>query len=155
MTAYTRIDAIRPTTIDEDCPPKCAICMEPLEITSQQAASADAETAATIKECGHVFGQNCLLEWTQEHNTCPVCRVEFFSMSRIMTALARGAGPQHFVMGVYGLGNSSVDVTIDGGQQSRVSLDVSVRSIGSDTSGQNHTMAEDRGGDGRVRYYVA
>ncbi|SCV00100.1 LAME_0G07514g1_1 [Lachancea meyersii CBS 8951] len=24
--------------------------------------------------CGHIFGRECIREWTQEHNTCPVCR---------------------------------------------------------------------------------
>ncbi|CEP63213.1 ubiquitin-protein ligase SAN1 LALA0_S07e05006g [Lachancea lanzarotensis] len=24
--------------------------------------------------CGHIFGRDCIREWTLEHNTCPVCR---------------------------------------------------------------------------------
>ncbi|AAS54300.2 AGL191Wp [Eremothecium gossypii ATCC 10895] len=24
--------------------------------------------------CGHVFGRDCIFRWTQEHNSCPICR---------------------------------------------------------------------------------
>ncbi|SCU86333.1 LANO_0C07646g1_1 [Lachancea nothofagi CBS 11611] len=24
--------------------------------------------------CGHVFGRECIRQWTQEHNSCPICR---------------------------------------------------------------------------------
>ncbi|AMD18983.1 HBR082Cp [Eremothecium sinecaudum] len=24
--------------------------------------------------CGHVFGRDCIFKWTQEHNSCPICR---------------------------------------------------------------------------------
>jgi len=27
-----------------------------------------------INNCGHIFGQNALVEWFQSHNVCPVCR---------------------------------------------------------------------------------
>ena len=27
-----------------------------------------------INNCGHIFGENALVEWFQSHNVCPVCR---------------------------------------------------------------------------------
>jgi hypothetical protein len=33
------------------------------------------QTASTVRaQCGHIFHENCIQEWFQNHNTCPVCR---------------------------------------------------------------------------------
>ena len=35
------------------------------------------ETNLAKTECGHSFHFQCLIQWSQKHNTCPMCRQEF------------------------------------------------------------------------------
>lgn len=54
------------------------------EEISESGPSPDPETAEseqplykhspTELPCGHIFGRDCIYRWTQEHNTCPICR---------------------------------------------------------------------------------
>ncbi|KAF2642652.1 hypothetical protein P280DRAFT_548095 [Massarina eburnea CBS 473.64] len=37
-------------------------------------------TAIKIKSCNHIFGQECLLRWLEEENTCPMCRHQLFKV---------------------------------------------------------------------------
>ncbi|KAH8097694.1 hypothetical protein JL720_594 [Aureococcus anophagefferens] len=41
----------------------CAICQDVL-------------LAPVVTPCGHAFDERCLLSWTKDHGTCPVCRSE-------------------------------------------------------------------------------
>ena len=29
---------------------------------------------ATVLECGHAFGRSCIVEWQENHSSCPTCR---------------------------------------------------------------------------------
>jgi hypothetical protein len=117
--------AIRDTKIYETCPPSCIICFEPL--TTFSPPTPGAETAVTIKKCGHVFGKQCLARWMREHNTCPVCRVEFFKSSNTTTAgRTNNDGPEHFALGVYAMDRNTFQVMIHGGRQTEVRVDVNV-----------------------------
>jgi hypothetical protein len=111
--------------------------MEPLCITAPDSPSTSAESATTIKQCRHVFGRDCLAEWMSEHNTCPVCRVEFF---------AAREERQLFALGVY----RNFEVRVDGAQEG-VSVEVSVRN--GRGAGEGRTVGD--GGNGRGRYFVA
>ncbi|KAI3461048.1 hypothetical protein Pfo_017711 [Paulownia fortunei] len=46
----------------------CSICMEDFEINS--------DTSVTVNElpCEHYFHKDCIVEWLQRSNTCPLCR---------------------------------------------------------------------------------
>jgi hypothetical protein len=115
--------------------------MEPLCITSPDSPNTSAEPATTIKQCGHVFGRDCLAEWMSEHNTCPVCRVEFF---------AAREERQLFALGVY----RNFEVRVDGPQEGvSVDVSVSVRNGGGNGTGERRTVGD--GGNGRGRYFVA
>ncbi|KAF1952442.1 hypothetical protein CC80DRAFT_572064 [Byssothecium circinans] len=78
----------------------CNICLNPLITTQIQNATPDPfrdvlsyfikrnklsmpiqpepEPAVQIKQCGHIFGINCLMTWFEENETCPMCRVVLF-----------------------------------------------------------------------------
>lgn len=124
MTTYPAWNAFHKTTSAEPCPPNCTICLEPLKITPSDAAS-NGEHAVTIDVCGHVFGRECLATWMREHNTCPVCRIEFFTQPEpIVQSQVRVHIPQHFALDVYALGDSSLEVSINSAVQSMRSLQV-------------------------------
>lgn len=44
--------------------PRCSICCE------------DLTEKATRLPCGHLFNKECIGEWLNQHNQCPVCRFE-------------------------------------------------------------------------------
>jgi hypothetical protein len=58
----------------------CAICLESYELAPALVVTADEEshTLCETPACGHKFGFSCLFVWTQEHNTCPMCRKEMY-----------------------------------------------------------------------------
>lgn len=48
---------------------ECTICLaefQPKETVSW----------AKSKECSHVFHQDCLIQWLEKHNECPLCRID-------------------------------------------------------------------------------
>ncbi len=51
-----------PKVIDEDC----CICLETLKDNGH----------IGMLRCGHKFHARCIKTWTNEHNTCPLCRQE-------------------------------------------------------------------------------
>ena len=50
---------------------ECVICFEPLQ------PSVDLTLCVVKTQCNHYFHNNCLFEWIQINNTCPVCRINF------------------------------------------------------------------------------
>ncbi|KAF2130402.1 hypothetical protein P153DRAFT_217257 [Dothidotthia symphoricarpi CBS 119687] len=107
-TSGTRNDAIRPSTNGEN-PSICTICLEPLTVTSAHKTpphDALTEPAVTIKKCGHVFGRDCLEQWMRNSNTCPMCRIEIFPMSKHKREgdeqqPASNTDVPHFALGAY------------------------------------------------------
>eukprot|EP01101_Sappina_pedata_P012176 TRINITY_DN8316_c0_g1_i1.p1 TRINITY_DN8316_c0_g1~~TRINITY_DN8316_c0_g1_i1.p1 ORF type:complete len:294 (+),score=75.82 TRINITY_DN8316_c0_g1_i1:261-1142(+) len=51
---------------------QCIVCMEEFERTSK----------AKQLPCGHLFHFDCILEWLERHNTCPMCRESLPSEKR-------------------------------------------------------------------------
>ena len=51
-----------PKVIDEDC----SICLETMKDNGHLG----------VLSCGHKFHARCIKTWTNEHNTCPLCRRE-------------------------------------------------------------------------------
>ena len=46
--------------------PNCCICLEEIEIGKD----------TLLLPCGHMFHENCCMNWLYKSNTCPVCRFE-------------------------------------------------------------------------------
>ena len=44
----------------------CLLCLEDF--------SPDEELPVKVEPCGHVFGRNCIEQWTKQSKTCPHCR---------------------------------------------------------------------------------
>lgn len=98
----TRDSATRPITAGDECPSICTICLEPLTTTASHNThkpTTFSEPAVAITTCGHIFGRNCLTQWMRESNTCPMCRVEFFKMTR--PTAEEGNETPFFALGVY------------------------------------------------------
>ncbi|CAJ1939215.1 unnamed protein product [Cylindrotheca closterium] len=49
--------------------PECVICLEPYEY-GQVICSAKTES------CGHIFHADCIQQWVQQNEECPLCRVK-------------------------------------------------------------------------------
>jgi hypothetical protein len=124
MTTYSAWNAFHKTTSAEPCPPDCTICLEPLTIPPSGTAS-NGEYAVTIDLCGHIFGYDCLTTWMREHNTCPVCRIEFFTQPEPIVQSQIGIDiPQRFFLDLYALGDRNLEVSINSAVQSMSSLQV-------------------------------
>ncbi|CAD6446487.1 8b6d8822-44ae-44c0-8db4-8e55e1d52bd8-CDS [Sclerotinia trifoliorum] len=65
------LQSVDAAVLDSD---KCSICMEPYD-----AADADKfndHRASKLPECGHIFGRDCITNWLELNDTCPMCREE-------------------------------------------------------------------------------
>jgi hypothetical protein len=63
---------------DQEC---CSICLEPYEVGDVVAGMKSKHKKTTSKQkkeqrCKHWFHKECILEWLQDHDECPLCRVE-------------------------------------------------------------------------------
>ena len=50
----------------------CSICLEKIE-----------KKDCSITECNHTFHTKCLMKWSSNNSTCPVCRFELFKSDKI------------------------------------------------------------------------
>lgn len=50
---------------------------EPPTKTSSPSNDDNQQPVAMIKPCGHVLHDDCLREWSQKANSCPICRQTF------------------------------------------------------------------------------
>lgn len=50
------------TTVAVDPPKQCAICLD------------DIHTGYRLDRCKHMYHRECILEWHNKSQTCPVCR---------------------------------------------------------------------------------
>lgn len=46
--------------------PECSICMEGIGVEQEH---------AVIKDCGHRYHKNCILDWLKQSPNCPICRI--------------------------------------------------------------------------------
>lgn len=93
-----------------------------------------------------------------EHNTCPVCRVEFFKSSNTATAgPTNDNGPEHFALGVYAMEGNTFQVAIHGGRQVgvRVNVNVDVRHGAGDDGEDENRARESRWPFRGMRCYCA
>jgi hypothetical protein len=52
--------------------PECSICLEQYE---------EGETISWAKneECNHMFHEKCIVKWMENHDECPLCRINLCS----------------------------------------------------------------------------
>ncbi len=55
----------------------CTICKEPYSMLSSDSEIAEKQIRLPC-DTKHTVGSNCITIWLQEHNTCHICRHEFF-----------------------------------------------------------------------------
>ena len=68
-----------PNTIHDDFQHAEAVALAPISmLQSTHPGNFNNELAiAHIKPCGHVLHDECLREWSQKANSCPICRHTF------------------------------------------------------------------------------
>jgi hypothetical protein len=57
------------------------------------------QTVALIKPCNHVLHDECLREWSQKANSCPICRHQF-NLVHVLDKVG-GRSPPHFLFGFF------------------------------------------------------
>jgi hypothetical protein len=106
----------------------CIVCLDPLQVATGihddlQDAGALREVAesvatphpssidshqqiALIKPCNHVLHDECLREWSQKANSCPICR-QTFNLVQVLNKFPNGKLPPSFYFQVWSVANSA------------------------------------------------
>lgn len=100
---------------------QCIVCLEDLDVvpdaisydlrdagavagpsteltTTHPGKSTEQQLIALIKPCGHVLHDECLREWSQKANSCPICRHNF-NLVEVLDKVG-GKSPFHFAFGI-------------------------------------------------------
>lgn len=96
---------------------QCIVCLEELEsvvpgdlqdanggvasipppvTTTNPGKNDDHQAIALIKPCNHVLHDECLREWSQKANSCPICRQQF-NLVHVLDKVG-GKFPPHFLL---------------------------------------------------------
>ena len=54
---------------------KCVICLDKYNTPSRETGTSE---VAIRLPCNHIIGSACIATWLKDHNSCPICRREFF-----------------------------------------------------------------------------
>ena len=54
---------------------RCSICLEEYGTLSRETGTIEVEVRLP---CNHCTGSACIATWLKDHNSCPICRLEFF-----------------------------------------------------------------------------
>ncbi len=60
---------------------KCLICKEEYGTTTSETGTAERQIRLPCN-AKHMIGSECIVTWLEKHNTCPICRFEFFPAER-------------------------------------------------------------------------
>ena len=70
---FLRMESSKKLRMEADADEECAICQEKYSILTS------AEYKIQLPCCGkHTMGSKCIETWLKQHNSCPLCRQEFF-----------------------------------------------------------------------------
>lgn len=64
--------------------------------TTNPSKNDDHQAIALIKPCNHVLHDECLREWSQKANSCPICRQQF-NLVHVLDKVG-GKFPPHFIL---------------------------------------------------------
>ena len=67
--------------VEEGGGQECFICKEEYGHPSSGTETAETQVRLPCSD-KHTVGANCIFQWLQSHNTCPVCRHQFFPKER-------------------------------------------------------------------------
>ena len=60
----------------------------------------EGETVISSKYCDHVFHKECILEWLDNNDECPCCRVDMVTSKDVSKATATIIGKTRMIMAV-------------------------------------------------------
>ncbi|CAF9935899.1 hypothetical protein IMSHALPRED_010385 [Imshaugia aleurites] len=60
----------------------CIICKQPYNMPSSDTKIAEKQIRLPC-DTKHTVGSKCITTWLQKHNTCPICRHEFFDEDEV------------------------------------------------------------------------
>jgi hypothetical protein len=95
------IEASNDVTEDSNCGNTCTICLKVL--LSQKKKKLD---------CKHIFCNDCIIKWTKQHPTCPICRQKILphvpwisakNKARIKVWMWMVTGISVFILEVFGV----------------------------------------------------
>ena len=73
IAAFLGVESSDKLRMEADADEECAICQE------KYSTPTSAEYKIQLPCCGkHTMGSKCIETWLRKHNTCPLCRQEFF-----------------------------------------------------------------------------
>jgi len=107
---------------------QCIVCLEDLDVvpdaipydrrdagavagpptehtTTHPGKSTEQQLIALIKPCGHVLHDECLREWSQKANSCPICRHNF-NLVEVLDKVG-GKSPFNFAFEIWASAPSS------------------------------------------------
>jgi len=94
-TPTPSIAASQPIKALESSPPaqekapgitECVICLDDI---------CNAPFTGTLPKCNHVFCFTCIQNWSKQETTCPLCKLEFTTISKMVGELASAAASTH------------------------------------------------------------
>lgn len=53
----------------------CSICLEDIKIKKDESGIKKSEEYFCYKECGHIYHEDCIIEWLKLKKNCPNCRL--------------------------------------------------------------------------------
>jgi hypothetical protein len=72
------MDAVPESGVQDDLQDAGGVAAPTQVVTTTHPSNSDNQQAiALIKPCNHVLHDECLREWSQKANSCPICRQQF------------------------------------------------------------------------------